>query len=403
MLNVQNSAAVRPAARGWLAVCAVALGVFALMTSELLPVGLLTPVAAELAVSEGAAGLMVTTPGLVAAVAAPVLTIVAGRLDRKVMLAGLIGLMALANLACAVAPTFAVVLAARLTVGVSVGGFWAIAGGLAPRLVPERHVGRATAVIFGGVSTASVIGVPAGTLAGQAGGWRLGFALVGVLGLVAFGFLLLLVPALPATRTVSFAQVPGVWRAPAVRAGIALTFLLITGHFAAYTYVRPIAHEIAGIRPDVIGLLLLGYGVAGVAGNFIAGGQAARRTRGTLLVIGAALTAVTGLLAAAGAGPATGTAAVVAWGLAYGGVSVSLQTWMLKAAPAAAEAATSLFVAAFNLSIALGALLGGLAVDGYGTAAALWLAAALLLPSTLVVLVTRPNPATRRARAAGSN
>ena len=128
-----------------------------------------------------------------------------------------------------------------------------------------------------------------------------------------------------------------------------------------------------------------------MAGNFIS--RAARRPAvpaGTLLVIGAALTAVTGLLAAAGAGPATGTAAVVAWGLAYGGVSVSLQTWMLKAAPAAAEAATSLFVAAFNLSIALGALLGGLAVDGYGTAAALWLAAALLLPSTLVVLVTRP-------------
>ena len=114
--------------------------------------------------------------------------------------------------------------------------------------MPERHVGRATAVIFGGVSTASVIGVPAGTLAGQLGGWRLGFALVGILGLVAFARLLLLVPACPPRATVSFAQVPGVLAGPAVRAGIALTFLLITGHFAAYTYVRPIAHEIAGMR-----------------------------------------------------------------------------------------------------------------------------------------------------------
>jgi len=395
MLNVQNRLDGRPALRGWLAVCAVTLGIFALMTSELLPVGLLTPVSAELGVTEGDAGLMVTTPGLVAAVAAPVLTVVAGRVDRKVMLAGLIGLMALANLACAAAPGFAVVLAARLTVGVSVGGFWAIAGGLAPRLVPERHVGRATAVIFGGVSTASVIGVPAGTFAGQLGGWRLGFALVGILGLVALACLLALVPALPATRTVSLAQVPEVWRNPGVRAGVLLTFLLITGHFAGYTYVRPIAQEIAGIRPDVISLLLFGYGLAGVVGNFVAGGQVTRRTRGTLLAIGAALTAVTALPAAFGAGPVTGAVAVVAWGLAYGGVSVSLQTWMLNAEPHATEAATSLFVAAFNLSIALGALLGGFVVDGLGTGAALWLAAALLLPSVLVVLASRPAPAAR--------
>ncbi|MFG3439399.1 MFS transporter [Nonomuraea sp. NPDC047897] len=385
MSTIQNEPESGSALRGWLAVSAVTLGIFALMTSELLPVGLLTPVSTDLKITEGQAGLMVTAPGLVAALAAPVLTIAAGRLDRRVMLTGLIGLMALANLVSAMATTFTVVLVARLAVGISVGGFWAIAGGLALRLVPQQHVGRATAVIFGGVSTASVLGVPAGTFAGQIGGWRLGFAIVGLLGLGALACLVLFVPALPATRTISFAEMPRLWRTPSVRAGIVLTLLLITGQFAAYTYLRPILQEIAGIPPNSISLMLLAYGVAGVVGNFVAGSQVTRHPRGTLLGIGVTLTAVTSLLAAYGAGAATAVLAVIVWGLAYGGVSVSLQTWMLKAAPQATEAASSLFVAAFNLSIALGALLGGLVVDGFGTFAALWLAAAFLLSSILVV------------------
>ncbi|MGW4469941.1 MFS transporter [Nonomuraea sp. NPDC004354] len=384
MSDVLNEAPSRSATRGWLAVAAVALGIFSLMTSELLPVGLLTPISADLRVSEGAAGLMVTVPGLVAAIAAPLLTVAAGRIDRRVMLVTLIGLMGLANLAGAVAPDFAVVLAARLAVGVSVGGFWAVAGGLALRLVPERHVARATAVIFGGVSTASVAGVPAGTLAGELGGWRLAFGAVGILGLVALACLVLLVPALPATRTITFGELPRLLRVRAVRVGVALTLLLITGHFAAYTFVRPVLQEISGIDPDLISLLLLGYGVAGIAGNFLAGARAARRPRGTLLAITLALTATTALLAAYGGTPAAGIALLVVWGLAYGGVSVSLQSWMLKAAPQATEAASSLLVATFNLSIALGALLGGLAVDRLGTVAALWLAAAVLLSAFAV-------------------
>ncbi|MEV2271675.1 MFS transporter [Nonomuraea africana] len=98
------------------------------------------------------------------------ITVSAARVDRRVLLAVLTGLMAVANLVSAIAPNFTVVLVARLAIGVSVGGFWAIAGGLAVRLVPNRHVARATAVIFGGVSTASVVGIPAGTLIGDFGG-----------------------------------------------------------------------------------------------------------------------------------------------------------------------------------------------------------------------------------------
>ncbi|MGI5490149.1 MFS transporter [Microtetraspora malaysiensis] len=374
--------------RGWLAVLAVTLGIFSLMTSELLPVGLLTPIGEALDVSAGTAGLMVTAPGLVAGLAAPLLTVRAAAVDRRLMLAWLVGLMVVANLTCALAPHFAVVLAARLAIGVSVGGFWAIAGGLAVRLVPPQQVGAATAVIFGGVSTASVLGVPAGTLIGEVAGWRSGFAAVAALGLAALAGLLLLVRRLPSQKTIGFADLPTLVRTnTGVRIGVVVTVLLITGHFTAYTFVRPLLHDLAGLDDSLIGAVLMLYGLAGIAGNFVAGNRVSRRLKGTLALIAATLAGATSLFALAVTGPLTGTAVLVVWGLAYGGVSVTLQTWMLRAAPDMTESASSLFVAAFNLSIAFGALLGGLTADGIAIVGVLWVACGLALAAALTVAV----------------
>ncbi|MFD3936998.1 MFS transporter [Streptomyces sp. NPDC058611] len=367
---------------GWAAVCAVALGIFGLITSELLPVGLLTPVGAALGVSDGTAGLMVTVPGLVAGFCAPLVTVGSGRLDRRLVLCVLIALMAVANLAAALAPNFTVVLATRLLVGVSVGGFWAIAGGLAVRLVPERHVGSATAVVFGGVPTASVLGVPAGTLLGEVGGWRTAFAAVGALGLLTLVALVLLLPPLPPTRPIGFPELLGLLVGNrGVRVGVAVTFFVVTGQFAAYTFVRPILQDVSGIDAHHVSTLLLGYGVAGVAGNFLAGPRDARRT---LLTVSASLAVILALMAVL-PGTVAGTALLLAWGLAYGGVSVSLQSWMIASAPAATEAASSLMVAVFNLAIAAGALIGGLAVDGISAPAAPLGGAALMLLAAVTV------------------
>ncbi|RPF29481.1 putative MFS family arabinose efflux permease [Streptomyces sp. Ag109_G2-6] len=382
---------VRPA-KGWAAVAAVSLAIFCLITSELLPVGLLTSVGADLRVSDGTAGLMVTVPGLVAGFCAPLVTVGAARLDRRQVLCALIGLMAAANLAAALAPGFAVVLAARLLVGISVGGFWAIAGGLAVRLVPAHRVGRATALIFGGVPTASVLGVPAGTLLGELGGWRTAFAAVGALGALTLAALLLLLPALPPATPVTFAELPALLRTDAgVRTGVTVTFLVVTGQFAAYTFVRPLLRDVSGVDTGLVSTLLLGYGLAGVAGNFLAGPRDPRRT---LLTVSATLTVVLALTAVL-PGPVAGTGLLMLWGLAYGGVSVSLQGWMLRAAPRAAEAASALMVAMFNFAIAAGALAGGLAVDRVSVPAAPLTGAALMLLAALTVTVhlrRGPNP-----------
>ncbi|MGK3091464.1 MFS transporter [Streptomyces sp. WAC01490] len=383
--GVPAAAPGRSPVKGWLAVMAVTLGIFSLMTSELLPVGLLTPVGTALDVSEGTAGLMVTVPGLVAAVSAPVVTVATGRIDRRIVLVVLIGLMGAANLASAFATSFTVVLVARFLIGVSVGGFWSIAGGIALRLVPTRHVARATAVIFGGVETASVLGVPTGTFLGDLSGWRTAFGAVGVLGLVSLVCMLFLMPRIPAGQSLTFSALPRVFvRNAAVRIGIALTFLVITGHFLAYTFVRPVLQG-DGIGDRSIGVLLLTFGIAGICGNFIAGALVARRLRHCVMGISLVLTSGMILLAVVDTGALSAGALLVLWGLGYGAVPVTFQTWILDAAPDATEAATSLYVSAFNLSIALGALFGGFAVDGISTTSVLWTGAGLTLLALVVV------------------
>lgn len=371
--------------RSWLAVVTMAVGTFALVTVESLPVGLLPLVGGSLHVSEGAAGLMVTVPGLVAAVTAPLLPVAIGRFDRRVAMIGLITLMVLANGLSAVAPDFTVLLGARFLVGVSIGGFWALAAGLAVRLVPARAVPRAVAVVFGGATAANVIGVPAGTLIGALADWRTAFVTAAALGLLVLVGLLLLLPSMPAQQVVQLRALPQQFRHPVVRAGVLATFLLVGGHFTAFTFVSPALRTVSGIGEGTVGPLLLGFGVAGILGNFLAGAASARNVRATVVTLGVLLTAVLAVFPLAGRTPAGGALLLMAWGLAFGGVPVAVQTWILKAAPDSAEAATALNTSVYNLAIALGALLGGTVATGLGADAVLPAGAVLTLLTALAV------------------
>lgn len=375
----------------WAAVAVVALGTFLLVTAEQLPIGLLTRVGSALAVSEGTAGLMVTVPSLVAAVAAPLVPVLVGGMDRRLLLLGLMGLMTLANVASALAPSFTVLVTSRVLVGVAIGGFWAVASGLAVRLVAPAAVPRATAVIFGGVGAANVFGVPLGTLLGDFSGWRVAFATLSALALLALLALLAVLPPLAASRPVRPRLLAAQFRDPGVRVGILATFLIVTGHFAAYTFVSPALQRLSGIDERLVGPLLFAFGAAGMAGNFIAGAALARGPHRTVLVIAVALAAAMPLYPVLGGTPAGGAVLLIAWGLAFGGVSVGLQTWMIKAAPQAVEAASSLWVAVFNLSIGLGALVGGVIVDSLTLQAVLWVGGAFALAAAGAVWWARTN------------
>jgi predicted MFS family arabinose efflux permease len=386
----------RVSLKRWLAVVAVAVGTFLVVTAEQLPVGLLTSIGGDLGISEGTAGLMVTVPGLVASASALLVPVAIGRLDRRTVLLGLIGLMVAANAVSFLAPNLPVLLACRFLVGISIGGFWALAAGIAVRLVPGGQVARATSIAFGGATAANVFGVPAGTLIGGLTGWRTAFLALSGLGLLAVLALALLLPGIPAARPVRLRAVAALVRNPVVRAATMATFLLVSGHMAAYTFVSPVLQDISGVDEDLVGVLLLLFGAAGIAGTFVAGAAAGRDIRATVTTGGLLLAAVLAFFPLAGVTSAGGAALLILWGLAFGGVPVGVQMLILKGAPDQAEAATALNTVVFNLAIALGALLGGLVVDGVSLTAVLWFGAAL---TGLTFLAVRGVPNFReRAR-----
>jgi predicted MFS family arabinose efflux permease len=379
----------RSPATSWLAVLSVALGAFVVVTSEFLPIGLLTNISAGLHVSDGVAGLMVTIPGLVAAVAAPAMTIIAGRLDRRTVVLGLIALLAIANLIAATAPNFTVMLLARVLFGVSLGGFWTIAVTMGGRLVPKESLARATTIIFAGISIATVLGVPAGTLIANLAGWRVAFAAVGGVALLVGVAQLFVLPSLPPPPAPGLRQLVHLLGHSDARLGLLTVAFVIAGHFAAYTYVTPFLKENPGITPAFISTLLLAFGVAGIVGNFAGGALAARNLRLTLGSVVALLSSAILLLPFARGNASAIATLVTVWGLAFGAAPIALQLWVFKAAPDALEGGAALLVSTFQIFIALGSVLGGRLVDASGTSAVMWSGGATAAAALFVVGFSR--------------
>ncbi|ENM2493380.1 MFS transporter [Serratia marcescens] len=386
-------------AKPWLATFAIGLSTFTVVTAEMLPVGLLTPIVSTLNASIGRAGLLISLPALFAALFAPLVVLGARRTDRRSLLIVFLLLLIAANLLAAAATSMALLFAARILLGFCIGGIWAIAGGLAERLVPPASVGLALSVIFGGVAAASVLGVPLGVFLGEALGWRMAFLAVAVLAALTLLLLLCVLPPLPVTQAVSWRSFTAQRANRRLRLGLLLTFLLVAGHFMAYTFVRPLLQTVAGIESRWVGALLFAYGVAGIVGNFIAGQAAAKRLRRTLALIALGLALAVLLLPLLGRAPLSGGAFLLLWGIAYGGVSVSLMAWMLKAAPNAVEVASSLYIALFNLAISCGSLAGGLVVDAGGLTINGVLSGIVLLLALAILMRTRPQALTTAAKA----
>jgi DHA1 family purine ribonucleoside efflux pump-like MFS transporter len=380
------------AAARWPAVVSLALGVFGLVTAEFLPASLLTAMAADLGVSVGAAGQAVTATALVGAVAAPSVPLLTRRFDRKAVLLALTLLLVLSNALAASAQTLAVLLVARVMLGVALGGFWSMAAAIAMRLVPENLFARAMSVVLTGVSLATVCAAPIGAWMGDLWGWRSAFVAAGVVSVLTLAAQLFTLPALPPRDNPSLRVLGQLLLRPNVRMAILAVLLLISGHFAGFTYFRPLFEQVTHLSVAAISAILLGYGIGGFFGNF-AGGFLAERSERRAIVFGGTLIALLAAsLLVAGSSPAVTAVAVALWGFAFGAFPVGFQTWIVRAAPDQAEGAGGLLVAAFQVAIASGAIGGGLLVDHVGARGGPAFAMAALALGTLLTLRYGPRP-----------
>lgn len=355
----------RASLRSWLAVVAVAAGVFTVTATETMPIGLLHAIAPDLRVSEGVVGLTVTMYGILAGVLAPFLTAATRRFDRRYLLLLILVAFVVGNVFTALTTSYVVLMLCRLVIGFMHGVMWAIVASVAVRLVPARHSVRATTIVFSGISLASVLGVPLGTFVGEWLGWRAAFwGLVVCSGVTLFA-IAIMVPAMPPRGEVHLRELPRLLKVANLRVAVSVTAMVVVGNFAAYTYITPYLLDNVGIPSSMISVLLLCYGMAGVAGNFLAGavvgGHCSLRT--VLITFVAGLSGSLVLLLAVGPWKPAAIVLVLTWGITYSALPVGLQTLVFRSVPEAREAATSIYVLAFNVSIALGALFGGIAID----------------------------------------
>jgi predicted MFS family arabinose efflux permease len=351
------------------AVLALSLGCFSFVSTELMPVGVLPAMSAGLNVSLGVAGYLVTIFAFIVALTAAPLTSLLGSINRKSLMAGLLAACFAGNLITYMASDYFVVFIGRIVVAAAIGVFWSTAVVTAVHLVASRNAVRATSVVFGGVSLATVLGVPAGTMLGDMYGWRAVFAALCFLSLAVFTLIAWTVPAVRIGKAAQRGAMMSVLRNNRLLAVFGITALVVTGNFLAYTYIAPYLEQIAKQSASQISMLLLVYGAAGVVTNFAVAPFASRAPRASLAVVATLFTASLASLNIASDGHLALFTTIATWGAAYGALPVLLQTLVFKEASriqGASDAATAVNVSVFNAAIGLGSLVGGLMINHVG-------------------------------------
>ncbi|WAT02424.1 MFS transporter [Rouxiella chamberiensis] len=376
----------------WLGVLSLAFGTFALVNTEFLPIGLLSPIAHALNVSEGQAGWAIMLPGLIAAIAAPLIMLLARQLNRKTLLLILTGCIILSNAIAMMAHTFPALLLGRLILGFGVGGFWAFAIPAGRRLVSEAQSARAISLISAGVAVGTVAGVPAGAFIGELFGWRMAFTANTVLAIGVFIFQWLALPSLPAKNSLGLGSLLTVAKIKGVRRGLIIGIFMAAAQFSAYTYLEPWLRFQVRLSASDISLLLMGYGIAGLAGTFLTEITVRefgvkRAFLGNILMLALSVLIASQL----SSNVAAASTLVVIWGLAFGALPVCLNIWIYQASPALFESGSALMVSVFQIALACGAFFGGMLADTQGTSAAFILGGVLALLAGLSIFISRPQ------------
>jgi len=382
----------------WGAVLAMSLAAFALVASEFMPVSLLTPVAADLQITEGQAGQGIAVSGAFALVTSLLIAPIAARIERKWLLSALTLLMILSGTVAAVAPSYLIFMVGRALIGVAIGGFWSLSAATAMRLVPEDKVPRALAIVNGGNALATVVAAPLGSFLGAIIGWRGAFFCIVPVAALALAWLLLSLPSMPnQAKRGGGNPFKLMTRAP-VALGMLAVSTFFMGQFMLFTYLRPFLETVAQVGVSLLSLMLLAIGLAGLLGTFLIGSFLKNGLYRTLIVIPLLMAAIA--LALVGFGSSASVTAVLLglWGLVATAAPVGWWTWLARTLPDDAEAGGGLMVAIVQLAIASGATVGGVLFDLSGYRATFETSAAVLVVAAVLTILAARAAARQSSR-----
>ncbi|NIF87809.1 MFS transporter [Burkholderia sp. Cy-637] len=397
-----NSRSTRAAgSRAGLPLFALAVGAFGIGTTEFAPMGLLPVIARGLHVTIPAAGLLVSAYAIGVMAGAPLMSVALARWPRRRALLLLMAIFTLGNLLSALAPGYAILLAARVLTSLCHGAFFGLGAIVAASLVPPRRKAGAVAAMFSGLTAANVLGVPAAAWLGQALGWRPPFAATAAFGLLAMAILFLALPTCEAGRAPDARREFRVLARPEVLLALATTVLGAAATFTLYTYVAPMLATLTRATPGFVTAMLVLIGCGFCVGNAV-GGRFADRSLDRFLAVALALLMAIMLVYPWFALTQLGAAlALFAWGAAMFAMVAPLQTRVMHAAGDAPGLASSMNIGAFNLGNALGAAIGGAVISGGWGYAAVPRAGALIAAAGLALVLGQLAARRRRRASAG--
>lgn len=375
----------------WAAVVCLSLLTFLLVGLEFMPVSLLTPIARDLAVSEGLAGQAITVSGFFAVITSLFGNGLLRVIDRRSVVLLYTAILVVSSLAVAMAPNFTVFLLGRALVGVAIGGFWSLSTAILARLATGANLPKAIALLQGGTALALVIAAPVGSFLGALIGWRGTFLITVPIGMAALAWQWLVLPKMPPMQASSARSMFGLLRNRTFALGMASTALAFIGMNSLSIYLRPFLEHVTGLQVNALSLALLGVGLGGLAALFIVGSVLRRRLDAVLIGLPAGLAVFALLLIALGPYAAPTVALLVLWGLFNTPIPVAWNTWMSRVIPDDLEAGGGLQVALIQAAIAGGAIAGGVLFDTLGWWAAFVLAAILLMTSAALAALAAPR------------
>ena len=373
----------------------LALGTFAVGTEDLVISGILPQIADSFSTTASIVGQLVTVFAIVYALSGPFSTAFFSRFDQKMVLMGSLAIFFLANVGAALAPSLFMLGAVRVVAALCVGIFVPTASAAGAKLAPAEVRGQALALVWGGFTVATVLGVPLGTLLGAAAGWRVTFAAVAVLSAVAFTGIATLLPKLERPPVISAAIWLSVIRRPQILTVSAISIAMMAGQFTVFIYLAPITERITGFGTNAIAAALFIFGLVSIGGNYLGGigndKWGARPTVITGLISMFIAFSVIGLLSVysvSTAGIIVGAAALIIWSLGAWAFVPPQQSLLLEAAPEANSVALSLNSSSFYIGIAIGGAIGGFILNNWSVSALGFVGSGLQIIALGILLLT---------------
>lgn len=345
--------------RRWLPVISLTFSTFIFNTSEFIPIGLLSDIASDFAITESKAGMLITVYAWIVALASLPLMLAFSKTENKKLMLSIVALFIASHVLSGISTSYYMLMLSRAGVACAHAIFWSIVTPLAVRVAPEGRRSTALSLIITGSSVAMIVGLPLGRAVGLLVGWRATFLLIAALSAIVFIILAASLPKTPSDNDVSIKSLPGLLRTPGLGGIYLLTVIIITGHYTSYSYIEPFLAQVAGMSNTLITIVLSIFGIVGIIGSYFFAKYFDRHQFTFIRFAVAGISIFTLLLLPSAINTATVILICILWGLAINSYNLSFQSEILQVAPHGTAIAMSIYSGIYNVGIGAGALVGG--------------------------------------------